>query len=53
MKRVIFSLYIDIPEDELDEQPPYPGDDISKTLRTKYVLKENYNFLRDRQRSKP
>ena len=49
MKRVIFSLYIDIPENDLDYQPPYPDDDIPKTLRTKYALKDNYDFLKQRQ----
>jgi hypothetical protein len=46
MKRVIFSLYIDIPEGELDAQPPYPNDDIPKTYRTKEVLKLNHYFLK-------
>lgn len=49
MKKVIFSLYIDIPENDLDYQPPYPDDDIPKTLRTKYALKNNYDFLKQRQ----
>ena len=49
MRRAIFSLYIDIPEDQLDKQPPYPGDDISKTIRTKELLASNYEFLKQRQ----
>lgn len=45
MKRVIYSLYIDIPENELDYQRPYPGDTISKTLRTKQLFKKHYMSL--------
>ena len=50
MKRVIFSLYIDIPEDELDYQPPYHNDTISKTIRTKERLKEYYHWLKSMQK---
>lgn len=46
MKRVIFSLYVDIPEHELDYQPPYHNDTISKTIRTKEKLKEYYSWLK-------
>jgi hypothetical protein len=49
VKRVIFSLYIDIPEDELDYQPPYHNDTISKTIRTKEKLKEYYAWLKSMQ----
>ena len=49
MKRVIFSLYIDIPLNELDYQPPYPGDTISKTERTKIVMADNFSFLQEQQ----
>ena len=49
MKRVIFSLYIDIPEDELDYQPPYHNDTVSKTIRTKEKLKEYYPWLKSMQ----
>ena len=49
MKRVIFSLYIDIPKNDLDYQAPYPNDDIPKTLRTKYAFRDNYDFLKQRQ----
>jgi len=45
MKRVVFSLYIDIPNNELDNQNPYNWDTISKSERTKISLKENYNRL--------
>ncbi len=46
MKRVIFSLYIDIPEDELDYQPPFHNDTIPKTIRTKERMKEYYEWLK-------
>jgi len=49
MKRIIFSLYIDIPEDELDYQPPYHNDTVSKTIRTKERLKEYYPWLKHMQ----
>ena len=45
MKRVIFSLYIDIPNDRLDEQPAYRGDNVSKSMRTKIELYNNYEKL--------
>ena len=37
MKRIIYSLYIDIPENMLDDQPAYNWDvdKISKTKKTK------------------
>lgn len=47
MKRVIFSLYIDIPEEDLDYQPPYYKDDIPKTLRTKLKMREYYSWLKE------
>lgn len=46
MTRVIYSLYIDIPEDELDWQKPYHGETEPKTIKTKRVLKEYYSWLR-------
>ena len=45
MKRVIFSLYIDIPSDELDYQIPYFWDTISKTERTKEIFAKEYQRL--------
>lgn len=47
MTRVIYSLYIDIPEDRLDDQPAYNGDTISKSARTKIELQANYQKLID------
>ena len=45
--RFIFSLYIDIPAKDLDYQPPYDGDDISKTQRTKLQFIEHYDRLKE------
>lgn len=46
MKRVVYSLYIDIPNDELDWQKPYENDTLSKTERTKLVYIEYYDWLK-------
>ena len=45
MRRIIFSLYIDIPKKDLDYQKPYKGDDIPKTERTKLQFQEYYGKL--------
>lgn len=45
MRRVIYSLYIDIPKEELDYQDPYYGDDIPKTERTKLEFQKYYGKL--------
>lgn len=50
MSRVIFSLYIDIPEEELDDQPAHWGSDIPKTLHTKLEFKKHYDWLLESQR---
>ena len=44
--RIIYSLYIDIPEDELDNQIPHADSVISKTLHTKQEFRNNYEFLK-------
>ena len=49
MNNIIFSLYIDIPESELDYQSPHYGSKISKTLHTKQQLKKYYNWLKEMQ----
>ena len=49
MNNIIFSLYIDIPENELDYQPPHHGSKISKTLHTKQQLKKYYDWLKEMQ----
>ena len=45
MRRVIYSLYIDIPKEDLDYQDPYPGDDIPKTERTRLEFQKYYGKL--------
>lgn len=45
MRRVIYSLYIDIPKEELDYQDPYYGDNIPKTERTKLEFQKYYGKL--------
>ena len=48
MKRIIYSLYVDIPEKELDEQPPHHDSKISKTLHTKLEFQKHYAWLKER-----
>ena len=45
--RLIYSLYIDIPAEDLDYQPPYHGDDIPKTQRTKLQFIDHYDRLKE------
>lgn len=45
MKKIIYSLYIDIPKEELDWQLPYFGDEMSKTERTKIKLAQYSDWL--------
>ena len=45
MNKVVYSLYIDIPSKELDNQNPYHWDTISKSARTKINLREHYKKL--------
>ena len=49
MKRVIYSIYIDIPSEELDWQPPYPGETESKNDKTKREFATHYQWLTDMQ----
>mgnify|MGYP001170850269 CR=1 FL=1 len=51
MKRIIYSLYIDIPDEQLDYQPPYPGDTLSKTERTKLLFQEHSPWLIEKQKA--
>ena len=44
-KKVIFSLYIDIPDYKLDKVGRYRGDNITKSLRTKLELQKYYDKL--------
>ena len=51
MKRIIYSLYIDIDKSELDYQMPYDWDtdQLPKTERTKLLFAEYYDWLKERQ----
>jgi hypothetical protein len=49
MKRVIYSIYIDIPSEELDWQPPYQGETESKNDKTKREFMNHYRWLSDMQ----
>lgn len=46
MTKVIYSLYIDIPEEELDGGIPYYGEKESKSIKTKREMKKYYNWLK-------
>lgn len=50
MKRVIYSIYIDIPQGELDWQPPYHGEKESKNDKSKREFAKHYEWLVNRQR---
>ena len=47
MTKIIYSLYIDIPEDELDWCIPYHGETESKSLKTKREMKKYYSWLKE------
>ena len=51
MKRIIYSLYVDIPEKELDKQPPHHDSNISKTLHTKLEFQKHPAWLKERHES--
>ena len=51
MSKVIFSIYIDIPEDELDPQPPHYGDTEDKNLKAKREFALHQPFLERSQRA--
>ena len=46
MTKVIYSLYIDIPEEELDGGIPYYGEKESKSIKTKREMKKYYDWLK-------
>lgn len=50
MKRIIYSIYIDIPQDELDYQPPYHGETESKNDKSKREFAKHYEWLVNRQK---
>ena len=45
MKRIIYSIFIQIPNDDLDWQPPYPGETESKNDKANRVFRENHEWL--------
>lgn len=49
MKRIIYSLYIDIPKEDLDWQPPYHNEEIPKTQVTKNEFIKHYDWLKQKQ----
>lgn len=50
MKRVIYSIYIDIPKELLDPQPPHHGEKEDKNQKAKRVFAENYDWLLEKQK---
>ena len=50
MKRIIYSIYIDIPSDELDAQPPHHGDTEDKNQKAKREIAYHQSWLEERQR---
>lgn len=50
MKRVIYSIYIDIPIEQLDAQPPHHGDTEDKNLKAKREFAYHQSWLEERQR---
>lgn len=49
MKRIIYTIYIDIDKQDLDYQPPYSGETEPKNDKTKRMLAEYYDWLSQRQ----
>lgn len=50
MKRIIYSIYIDIPSEELDAQPPHHGDIEDKNQKAKREFADHQVWLEYRQR---
>jgi len=49
-KRVIFTLYIDVQKSDLDDQPPFPGEEINKNYKAKEQFKKHAEWVCDRQK---
>lgn len=49
IKRIIYSLYIDIPESELEDAPPHWNNTVPKNEYAKLQFKEYYLWLKTRQ----
>ena len=47
MTKIIYSLYIDIPEEELDGGIPYYGEKESKSIKTKLICSGNCSGNKD------
>ena len=50
MKRIIYSIYIDIPSEDLDAQPPHHGDTEDKNQKAKREFFDHQIWLEYRQR---
>ena len=50
MKRIVFSIYIDIPESLLDAQPPHHGETEDKNVKAKREFANHYEWLLERQK---
>ena len=50
MKRIIYSIYIDIATDKLDAQPPHHGEKEDKNQKAKREFAENVDWLIARQK---
>ena len=50
MKRIIYSIYIDIDADQLDPQPPHHGDTEDKNQKAKREFANNQIWLEYKQR---
>lgn len=46
MKRIVYSIYNEIPDNALEKNQPYSGDTIPKSLRAKLQFKKHYNTLK-------
>lgn len=49
MTRIVYSIYIDIPEDKLDAQPPHKGDKEDKNIKAKREFAANVDWLVEKQ----
>jgi hypothetical protein len=49
MKRLVYSIYIDIPKDLLDPQPPHHGETEDKNVKAKRQFAEHYPWLLQKQ----
>lgn len=47
VKRIVFSLYIDIPKEDLDWQPPHHGHTMPKTEHTKIEFQKHASWLKE------